>query len=48
MGRLTVDAISSRDYPVVQGVLLVFSFVLIVINLLVDMSYALFDPRVRQ
>ncbi len=48
MGRLTVDAITSRDYPVVQGVLLVFSFTLIVINLLVDMSYALFDPRVRQ
>jgi peptide/nickel transport system permease protein len=48
MGRLTVDAITSRDYPVVQGVLLAFSFTLIVINLLVDMSYALFDPRVNQ
>jgi peptide/nickel transport system permease protein len=48
MGRLTVDAIQTRDYPVVQGVLIVFSFVLIVVNLLVDLSYALFDPRVRQ
>ncbi|MDR7127351.1 ABC transporter permease [Pseudotabrizicola sp. 4114] len=48
MGRLTVDAILNRDYPVVQGVLITFSFVLIGINLLVDLSYALFDPRVRQ
>lgn len=48
MGRLTVDAIQTRDYPVVQGVLIVFSFVLISVNLLVDLSYSLFDPRVRQ
>ncbi|MEM0908430.1 MAG: ABC transporter permease [Pseudomonadota bacterium] len=47
IGRLTVDAIVRRDYPVVQGVILFFSFLLIAINLLVDMSYALFDPRVR-
>jgi peptide/nickel transport system permease protein len=48
IGRLTVGAIKTRDYPVVQGVLLVFSFALILVNLLVDLSYALFDPRVRQ
>ena len=48
MGRLTVDAILNRDYPVVQGVMLVFAGVLIVVNLIVDLSYALFDPRVRQ
>lgn len=48
IGRLTVDAILSRDYPVVQGVMLVFAFVLVVVNLLVDLSYALFDPRIRQ
>lgn len=47
IGRLTVDAIVRRDYPVVQGVILFFSFLLIFINLLVDLSYALFDPRVR-
>lgn len=47
MGRLTVDAIVHRDYPVVQGVMLVFALVLIAINLLVDLSYALFDPRIR-
>lgn len=47
VGRLTVDAITRRDYPVVQGVILFFSVSLIAINLLVDLSYALFDPRVR-
>jgi peptide/nickel transport system permease protein len=48
MGRLTVDAILTRDYPVVQGVMLVFAGVLILVNLVVDLSYALFDPRVKQ
>lgn len=48
MGRLTVDAILTRDYPVVQGVMLVFAGILILVNLLVDLSYAFFDPRVRQ
>lgn len=47
IGRLTVDAILRRDYPVVQGALLVFSGMLIVVNLLVDLTYGLFDPRIR-
>lgn len=47
IGRLTVDAITRRDYPVVQGVILFFSALLIFINLLVDLSYVLFDPRVK-
>lgn len=47
VGRLTVDAIIRRDYPVIQGVILVFSAVYVLINLLVDLSYALFDPRIR-
>lgn len=47
IGRLTVDAIVRRDYPVVQGIILFFSVTLILINLAVDLSYALFDPRVR-
>jgi len=47
IGRLTVDAITRRDYPVVQGVILFFSALLILINLLIDLSYALFDPRVK-
>lgn len=47
IGRLTVDAITRRDYPVVQGVILFFSLTLIGVNLLVDLSYGLFDPRVR-
>lgn len=47
LGRLTTDAILRRDYPVVQGLILIFSGVYVLINLLVDLSYALFDPRVR-
>jgi len=47
LGRLTVDAILRRDYPVIQGLILVFSGVYVVVNLLVDLSYALLDPRVR-
>ncbi len=47
IGRLTVDAVVRRDYPVVQGVMLFFSIALILINLLVDLSYSFIDPRVR-
>jgi peptide/nickel transport system permease protein len=47
IGRLVVDAISQRDFPVVQGTMIFFSTMLIVVNLLVDLSYGLFDPRVR-
>ncbi|MBR1221956.1 ABC transporter permease [Bradyrhizobium sp. U87765 SZCCT0131] len=47
LGRLATDAIQRRDYPVVQGLILLFSSVYVVINLLVDLSYVLFDPRVR-
>jgi len=46
-GRLTVEAILTRDYPVVQGVMLVFAVILVGVNLLVDLSYTLFDPRIR-
>jgi len=45
IGRLTVEAILNRDYPIVQGVMLLFACVLVIINLLVDLSYSLFDPR---
>jgi len=47
LGRLTVDAILRRDYPVIQGVVLLFSFVYVAVNLLVDLLYTLFDPRIR-
>jgi peptide/nickel transport system permease protein len=47
IGRLVVDAITRRDYPIIQGVILVFSAVYVLVNLLVDLSYTLFDPRVR-
>lgn len=47
IGRLTVDGILTRDYPVVQGVVLFFALVYVVINLLVDIAYAALDPRIR-
>ena len=47
LGRLTVDAIVRKDYPVIQGILLIFTVVYVFINLLVDLSYSLFDPRIR-
>jgi peptide/nickel transport system permease protein len=47
LGRLTVDAILQRDYPVIQGIVLMFSFVYVIINLVVDLLYTLFDPRIR-
>ena len=47
LGRLTVDAILHRDYPVIQGIILVFSGVYVGINLLVDMAYTCLDPRIR-
>ena len=47
LGRLTVDAILHRDYPVIQGIILVFSSVYVLVNLLVDLSYTLLDPRIR-
>ena len=47
LGRLVVDAILRRDYPVIQGVILLFSFVYVLVNLGVDLLYTLFDPRIR-
>jgi len=47
IGRLTVDAILRRDYPIIQGVILMFSAAYVLVNLAVDISYTLLDPRVR-
>ena len=47
LGRLTVEAVLSRDFPTIQTVILMFSVVYVVINLLVDISYTIFDPRIR-
>lgn len=47
IGRLTVDAILRRDYPIIQGVILLFSAAYVLINLLVDLSYTFLDPRIR-
>jgi peptide/nickel transport system permease protein len=47
IGRLVVDAILRRDYPIIQGVILIFSAVYVLINLAVDISYTFLDPRIR-
>ena len=46
-GKLTIDAVFTRDYPMIQGVVLVTATAYIVINLLVDLLYSVIDPRVR-
>jgi peptide/nickel transport system permease protein len=47
IGRLVVEAIFNRDFPVVQGVVLVVSLIFVAVNVLVDVSYAVLDPRIR-
>lgn len=47
LGRLTVDAVLARDFPTIQGLILFFSLLYIAVNLLVDLSYVLVDPRIR-
>lgn len=47
LGRLVVDAILRRDYPVIQGTVLLFSFLYVIVNLLVDLLYRAFDPRIK-
>jgi peptide/nickel transport system permease protein len=47
LGRLTVDAVLKRDYPIVQGLIIVFAGAKVLVNLLIDLSYAFLDPRIR-
>jgi peptide/nickel transport system permease protein len=47
VGKYMLDAITWRDYPAIQGINLVFASLLITINLIVDLLYAVFDPRIR-
>jgi peptide/nickel transport system permease protein len=47
LGRLTVDAVLARDYPVIQAVILLSSLIYVIINLLIDIAYVLLDPRIR-
>ena len=47
IGRLTVDAILARDYPVIQAMILLTAGIYVTVNLLIDISYSFFDPRIR-
>jgi peptide/nickel transport system permease protein len=47
IGTLTVDALSSRDYPVLQGIFLLLAISVVIANFVADLIYSLLDPRVR-
>jgi len=47
LGKLLLGAISQRDYNMIQSGLVVFAFIVVAVNLIVDLSYSLFDPRVK-
>jgi len=47
LGQLTVDAVLNRDFPVLQGVVMFFAVAYVLVNLLVDLSYLVLDPRIR-
>ncbi|MBB5216225.1 peptide/nickel transport system permease protein [Parapusillimonas granuli] len=47
LGRLVVEAVLARDYPVIQALILLFAFIYVFINLIVDALYTVFDPRIR-
>jgi peptide/nickel transport system permease protein len=47
LGSLVLDAIAARDYPVIQGVMIISVVFVVVLNLLVDLTYTVIDPRVR-
>jgi peptide/nickel transport system permease protein len=47
IGSMAYDGVMEKDYPVVMGVVLMVAVIFIIINILVDLSYTLFDPRIR-
>ena len=47
VGRLTVDAVLARDFPVIQAMILLTSGIYVLVNLLIDLAYSLLDPRIR-
>jgi peptide/nickel transport system permease protein len=47
IGRLVVDAVLARDYPIIQGIILLFSGIYVLINLAIDIAYVILDPRIR-
>jgi peptide/nickel transport system permease protein len=47
IGKWVYDAIAARDYPIIQGGVLFVAFIFVIVNLIVDLSYALIDPRIQ-
>jgi ABC-type dipeptide/oligopeptide/nickel transport system permease component len=48
VGRMAVEAIFQRDYPIIQGFILTFTIVVVCVSILVDTAYAFIDPRIRR
>jgi ABC-type dipeptide/oligopeptide/nickel transport system permease component len=48
LGKLIVNSLNQRDYTMLQGLMVVYAFIIVVVNLLTDLTYGLVDPRVRQ
>ena len=47
LGRLVLDAVLARDYPIIQGLILFFSLIYVLLNLIIDLTYTLFDPSIK-
>jgi len=47
LGKLTVDAVLARDFPVIQGLVVFFSVLYVLVNMLIDLLYLVLDPRIR-
>ena len=47
IGRLSIEALTNRDFPVIRGVVLFMAFIFVSVNLIVDLSYPFFDPRIK-
>ena len=47
LGKLILDALSERDYTMLQGVMVVYAFIIVIVNLITDLTYGLVDPRVK-
>jgi ABC-type dipeptide/oligopeptide/nickel transport system permease component len=48
LGKLMVGAMNQRDYPMLQGLMVIYTFVIVLVNILTDLTYGLIDPRVKR
>ena len=48
LGKLIVNSLNQRDYTMLEGLMVIYAFIIVIVNLLTDLTYGLIDPRVRQ